>query len=441
MKLPAFFFTNNLDFFEQMKQEITKQQTQKRNAYVDDAFYEKLIYYPSIPEPVFENLSKIFRKERPAVICTVGDIGKGYSGLEMMPHEIRKRWIHVSSPKEIHPDKLVHCYMAASEVKDEKEEPLLSVITSAFNSGDKIMRPYNSLLKQTYRNWEWIIFDDSKQAHEIENIEEKLNELSDKGRLVLHGDAVQKIIKETEQKNAEIIKEKTWKHLRELESTDIRIRIYRASGNSAYIGEMKELAGKLARGKWIIELDHDDDIVPDLFQWIVDAYKMYPNAGFIYSDCIECAENTCTPFAYENNFFGFGYQCYIKQLVKGEWQNVCQCAPINPVTLRGIIGVPNHVRCWRTDVYQKMGAHKPSLPVVDDYDLIMRTILESPEGGWSWVRISELGYIQYRNENGNNFTFLRNQLIQKLKNMTAWYNNKNINEFFTKVGVKDDRFI
>ena len=47
------------------------------------------------------------------------------------------------------------------------------------------MRPYNSLLKQTYRNWEWIIFDDSKQAHEIENVEEKLNELSDNGRLVL----------------------------------------------------------------------------------------------------------------------------------------------------------------------------------------------------------------------------------------------------------------
>ena len=56
----------------------------------------------------------MFRKEKPAVICTVGD-SSAYPGLDLMPYEIRKRWIHFLEPKNIHPDKLVHCYMSASD--------------------------------------------------------------------------------------------------------------------------------------------------------------------------------------------------------------------------------------------------------------------------------------------------------------------------------------
>ena len=39
---------------------------------------------------------------------------------------------------------------------------LISVFTTTYHSGEKILRPYQSLLDQKYINWEWIIIDDSK---------------------------------------------------------------------------------------------------------------------------------------------------------------------------------------------------------------------------------------------------------------------------------------
>ena len=41
------------------------------------------------------------------------------------------------------------------------ETPLVSIFTASYKSKDKILRPYHSLLNQTYTNWEWVIVDDS----------------------------------------------------------------------------------------------------------------------------------------------------------------------------------------------------------------------------------------------------------------------------------------
>ena len=38
---------------------------------------------------------------------------------------------------------------------------LLSVFTPAYNSGARLERAYKSLQAQTWRNWEWVIYDDS----------------------------------------------------------------------------------------------------------------------------------------------------------------------------------------------------------------------------------------------------------------------------------------
>ncbi|UUZ86835.1 glycosyltransferase [Paenibacillus sp. P26] len=43
---------------------------------------------------------------------------------------------------------------------------MVSIFTAAYRSKDKIRRPYESLLKQTYQNWEWVIVDDSDDEDE-----------------------------------------------------------------------------------------------------------------------------------------------------------------------------------------------------------------------------------------------------------------------------------
>ena len=56
--------------------------------------------------------------------------------------------------------------------------------------------------------------------------------------------------------------------------------------------------------------------------------------------------------------------------------------------------MPNHVRVWKRDVYNKMGGHNKSLPVADDFELIIRTFLNT-----RIIHIKKMLYIQHNNHN------------------------------------------
>ena len=49
-------------------------------------------------------------------------------------------------------------------------ERLVSIITPCYNSGKYIVDTYQSILKQTYKNWEWIIIDDKSTDNSVELI-------------------------------------------------------------------------------------------------------------------------------------------------------------------------------------------------------------------------------------------------------------------------------
>ena len=72
---------------------------------------------------------------------------------------------------------------------------------------------------------------------------------------------------------------------------DKRVRLYKRSENSGNIGNVKNEAVSLCRGKYVLELDHDDEILPDLLQ---DASKVFDDnddIGFIYADFSNVYEN------------------------------------------------------------------------------------------------------------------------------------------------------
>jgi hypothetical protein len=205
--------------------------------------------------------------------------------------------------------------------------------------------------------------------------------------------------------------DETFTDLKRFASEDSRIRIFKPPAHSGFIGDTKQLSASLERGKWLVEVDHDDIVDPRLLALIVDVDRKYPDAEFIYSDFVELFEQEEAPFAYAP-FFGFGYGSYVCQYLRGKFHNVAQSIPLNPTTLSHIVGYPNHVRAWKTSVYHAIGGHNHRLPVVDDMELMIRTFLHSPPG--TWVRICAPLYFQYRNAGGNNFTFKRNSLIQAL---------------------------
>jgi hypothetical protein len=94
-------------------------------------------------------------------------------------------------------------------------------------------------------------------------------------------------------------------------------------------------------------------------------------------------------------------------------------APPNALTLSHIVSVPNHARIWRTSVYDKIGRHNQLLSVADDYELILRSYLET-----TFCHIRACAYYQYRNRDGN-FTFHRNALIQhNVANIYRHYKDK-----------------
>jgi len=328
--------------------------------------------------------SFLWQKNQIKVFYTIGGPMKEWLGLfGFFPYSVRRRWVHYDEIGKFNHESIPYCLIAVRT--KENPPPLISVMTTTFHSGDKLKRPLESLNAQTYNNWEWVIWDDSKD-------------------------------------------DQTWEQLQKLALEDIRIRIYKTS-HSGYIGEMKRRSGALCQGDWIVELDHDDRITPDLFQTIVDIWKEHPKAGFIYSDFYLLSEGNENPHLF-GNFPAYGYGWYFKEWVRGKFHNIYQAQSLNPVTASHIVGVPNHVRVWKRQVYEAIQKHSEDLPVVDDYELLLRTFLHDCE----WIRIPRPIYAQYNNAGGNNFTYLRNALIQHLTRYTWKVYNKQVNQKFERLG-------
>lgn len=314
----------------------------------------------------FLQLSKLLRQFKPVVLCYTGNI-TNWPTIQQLPYEYTKILIQFDSIKNISSPIIEDKYISSLTTNNNNSNPLFSVITTTFHSGNKIFRPYESLKSQTYRNWEWVLWDDSKEEHTD-----------------------------------------TWNQLIKFQDEDIRIQCYRAPQHSSYIGEMKWRSAALSKGDWLVELDHDDIIDDRLFEWCNQAITKYPDAEFICSNNIELLEENEEAFSY-GDFMSFGYNCYHKEWIRGKWHSVYHVPHINPKTLRHIVGIPNHVRIWKRTFYEKIGKHNSKLPVCDDYELILRTFLNGKS-----IVLDAPTYFQFRNTGGNNFTFLRNSLIQYL---------------------------
>lgn len=316
------------------------------------------------PEPLtYERLSALWCQYQPLAVFTHGKWD--WSAL-CKTYKVRRRWVHL--PDVLPADVVVQTTVFAAVLgRDmDRNHPILSVITTTYKSGDKIQRPMRSLQWQTYADWEWIIWDDSPAGDDD-----------------------------------------TYNRLLELERSDLRIQVYRAPRPSGVIGRMKHRAAAFAQGDYIVELDHDDDIHPQLFQWIVDAGRKHPEADFFYTDCAELVEEIYTPAGY-GDFFCFGYSAHYNTWsdLHGRYVWATYATPPNPKTLSHIVGVPNHVRVWRQEFYERIGKHNTELAVADDYELLLRSWIHG-----KWCHIRACAYYQYRNRDGN-FTFIRNALIQ-----------------------------
>lgn len=315
-----------------------------------------------------EDLNKLFNCNYHLLI-TLGGLSREYSVdvLSVVARRMQFRWIHYMELPDLSAlnHSLSYC-LVNNAIEDRiKTRPIYSIFTTCYNSYDKILRAYDSLKVQTLKDWEWVIVDDSPEdEHFI--------------------------------------------FLRVSFSNDHRVRLYRRNGNSGSIGDVKNEAVSLCRGKYVLELDHDDEILPSVLEKTSNVFEKDSEVGFIYMDFTNIYENGKN-YYYGNGVVCYGYASYYCQKYNGRWVYVFITPNVNNVTLSHLTCCPNHPRIWRRTILLELGNYSEMLPICDDYDILLRTAIST-----KMVKIHELGYVQYMNEGNNNFSLIRNAEINRI---------------------------
>jgi O-antigen biosynthesis protein len=334
-----------------------------------------------------ENITKEIYDFNPDVIAVNTDDDTKFHNLLNQPKEIRDKW--VSSDDKMDGNDLHYTLMTNKLNRDNSY--LISWFTPIYNTGEVLKRTYESLKNQTINDWEWVITDDS----------------SDGG--------------------------KTWKIAEEIAKNDLRVKLYDINPRTkGVVGESKYRAASLCKGYILAELDHDDYLTPDATELLIKASKSFPDAGFFWTDSAEVNDNW-EPMLYQEPFC-YGYGTYREDIEMGKPFKTVNGININPKTIRHIVGVPNHIRAWRREVYQQIGGHNRNLSVADDYELIVRTFLVT-----RMVRIPKLGYIQFIAYEGDHINTQNTSRaeIQRLSNSIMYYYNEDIKNRFEELGYSD----
>ncbi|MCA4777333.1 glycosyltransferase [Empedobacter falsenii] len=127
------------------------------------------------------------------------------------------------------------------------EQPLVSILVANYNNGHYFKECYESLIKQTYNNWECVIVDDKSTDESIE--------------LINH-----------------LIKD------------DNRFKLFLNVDNLG-VGATKKKCIELASGEICGFVDPDDAIVENALSIMIDHIIRKPNQTIYYSNFIYCDEN------------------------------------------------------------------------------------------------------------------------------------------------------
>jgi glycosyltransferase involved in cell wall biosynthesis len=311
------------------------------------------------------------------------------------PSWLRLRWRHVQS---ITSDLGDIAYQTAmlSMIDDRKEYPLISIITPIRNIGERLRETYKSVIAQTWWNWEWILVNDGD-----DNI--------------------------------------TGEIAQELASIEPRIKYYDIQPRSnSRVGEAKYRGFSLSEGDYLVELDHDDMLVPEAIELVAFAFEKYPDAGFCYSNYAEVDINF-NDLSYGGDSFAYGYGLYTGFHHQGIYHTEQHTPHINPVSIRSNVAMPNHLRAWTRNAYFGAGAHGRRLSIMDDLDIIIRTFLTTKMVKIDWMCYWQFYFgLFYDNQSNttNTQNLVRQDIQRRARTISEFYKEK-IKMRFEELGKKD----
>lgn len=186
---------------------------------------------------------------------------------------------------------------------------------------------------------------------------------------------------------------------------DPRVRVIPAPDDVASrgVGALKRYACMRCDGEWLVELDHDDELLPGALDRIARAADR-AGPAFVYSDFVHLrTDGSCEVFDP-----AFGWTSYAVDGSHGERWTAMRAFEADASSLHVIHYAPNHVRAWHRDVYARAGAHDASMPVADDHALVCCTWLT----GAPFVHLPECLYLYRVHADGSNTYIERNAEVQ-----------------------------
>lgn len=289
-------------------------------------------------------LSALCRREWDAIF-TFGE--KRWGALETQPYFIRRRWVHLDTAPDA--ERLVAAAQAVYwgyTTPGSDAIPLVSITTPIHNASAFIFETASSVLAQTWTNFEWLVIDDG-----------------------------------SEDAGAEI--------LESLRDPRIRVLRFPPSGR---IGWVKQAATSLARGEFLVELDHDDFLVPNALEKIVAAFRADPDVGMVYSNFAEWFAGTREFHVYKAPFWKYRDTPWngmvAKEALAFDAMGTFVADGVERPVMDAMNVCPNHVRAFRADALRRAGGYR-NLVWADDYDVMIRMFLTS-----KLRKIDELLYVQ-----------------------------------------------
>jgi len=282
-------------------------------------------------------------------------------------------------------------------VKRHNYHDKVSVYTVTCNTKERINIAYQSLLDQTHQNWEWSIYDDSTD-------------------------------------------DVTWNFVKELAKKDCRILINKNNNSSHYsrIGYNKFNAATNCGSDYLIELDHDDAFTKDALEKILLTHKKYPDCGFVYGDWTEMNFESKQEINYGDCFaWGYGSYYHVRHPFLDRDVKVVRAPNVNPLTIRRLWSMLNHPKSWKKNFYMSIGGHNKHLNSADDYELMIRTFLNT-----RMVHLNHYCYIQYvynhntKVSNGGLGWSYHGDIIRHVRYMENYYHKK-IKNRFDELGLHD----
>jgi SAM-dependent methyltransferase len=185
-----------------------------------------------------------------------------------------------------------------------------------------------------------------------------------------------------------------------IEFDDPRVIEHVAWNAPEYVGAMKAECCKLATGDVLLELDHDDLLMPTAIEDVQNAFED-PKIGFAYSNTIH-AMGDFTPVQRFDERYGWKFR---EVEAFGHKLDEHISFEPTPESISRIWFAPNHLRAFRRSVYEKIGGYNVGMRILDDMELMCRMYLETK------FQHIDKGLYVYRVHGGN--TWLRfNQEIQ-----------------------------